>query len=95
MPCRDYSDDQISRETQKRLDHVTKLLCYVMSHVGHSELGKHLQTKDKDLKIWWEEHQEQDRKREEAERRASEKRRLKREALSKLSKEERKALGLE
>ena len=49
---------------------------------------------NKELKSWWEEHQEKDRK--EAARLASieRKKKIKQKALSKLTSEERKALGL-
>lgn len=43
---------------------------------------------------WWHDHKERDRKRREAEADATERRRLQKEAYSKLTPEERKALGL-
>jgi hypothetical protein len=92
-------------ETRKRLDNVTALLCGLCSKLKGQELFNHILANDKKLAAWWKDHQEMDRRRIAAERAAEEKKRKAREAkkkkealakkaLSKLSLEEREALGL-
>lgn len=119
MPCRDYMDEHDNRNyqiaaveqkneiLQKRLDNVTRLLCGVMHQLEQEGVTSIISAQhDVDgLKEWWTEHQRLDALREEQERKAEEKRRLKQEreqrtqavkqaALAKLTKQEMWALGL-
>ena len=89
---------------RKRLDNVTRLLCGVM-HELEQEGVISAQHELVGLKEWWTEHQRLDALREQKERKAREEKqkklaakraaeRAKANALSKLTPEERKALGL-
>ena len=102
MPCRDYtSDDYVtykSDATEKRLkaqaDKLARIACKALNAL--EEMGKEdfLLLKDDEVRAWWAEHKEADRKA----RAAEEAKRLKKEAreraLSKLSDEEKVLLGL-
>ena len=119
MPCRDYMDETDNRNyqiaaveqkneiLQKRLDNVTRLLCGVMHELEKEGVTSILSAQHEvaGLKEWWTEHKRLDALREEQERKAAEKRRLRQEreqraqaakqaALAKLTKEEMRALGL-
>jgi hypothetical protein len=95
MPCRsDYGDAHNDSGLKTELDKVTRLLCGVcrdyernyglpVSALGDVELGR-----------WWEEHKAADAKRVAREKAAEEKEQKKRQALSKLTPEEKKLLGL-
>lgn len=70
MPCyepRDEHDAQIfnlNRDKgvlQHKLDERTDMLCRVLSHFSHSEIG--METLPEDVKKWWKEHQAWDKKR--------------------------------
>ncbi len=101
MPCRDYNEgfSYESPKTQEKLDKVTRLLCGLCRKI---EKSKNIQVKallystsaDEELGEWWKEHQEQDRKRLKAEQEQERKKNLKKNALLKLTTEERKVLGI-
>ena len=96
MPCRDYSEDwgpNRDRAAEKKLDKVTRLLCFTLRTLSAPVLTT-LLSGNKELAEWWRAHQEEDKRRLEAERREFEKKQLKKKALSKLTQEERKALGI-
>lgn len=99
MPCSDYETNtrveyRENPEIKYRLDKVTRLLCGLCRKLEGHELFKHILKDNKELNTWWIEHQEQDRK--EAIRLAEIKRKkiLKKNALAKLTPEERKLLNL-
>lgn len=95
MPCRyDYGSSSDCSQTERRLDKVTELLCSLCTKLEKQESFNNILKTNKSLAIWWEEHQEKDRK--EARRKAKEleRNKLKTKALSKLTIEERKILGL-
>lgn len=102
MPCRDYEDDQRIHDTydseirslKKQNDRLARIACKVMTVLeedGHADL---LLIADEEVRTWWVKHKEADAKakaeREELARIA----RIKKEALAKLSAEERKVLGV-
>lgn len=105
MPCRDYDsrwDDSWERQARESAkkemrDHADKLAriaCKAMTELVEQGKADFLILRDDEVREWWEAHQEADRKAKEAE---AEKRRvakIKREALSKLSDEEKKVLGI-
>jgi hypothetical protein len=98
MPCRDYDPSPIEyregSETKKKLDKVTALLCGLCRKLEGYELFTHILNNNKELNTWWIDHQEKDRK--EAIRLAKIKREkiLKKNALAKLTPDERKLLNL-
>lgn len=98
MPCRDYPPNGSFYEDpaqRRRADKLARIACelaqYIDAHipmkVEHSDLS--VQTK-----AWWNEHKEADRIREEREAKARRIAQIKRQAIGKLTPEEKKALGL-
>mgnify|MGYP007049884524 CR=1 FL=1 len=69
MPCNDmWVSTQIAKsETEKtalaNLDHVTRLLCSVMTELKTLELDKDLCEAYPELEKWWAHHQMNDKKR--------------------------------
>jgi hypothetical protein len=103
MPCMSYENDHHSgpptdsweyQELKKTNDKLARIACKVMTELVAHGKADFLVLKDDELREWWEKHQEADRKAREA---AEAKKRLaqvRREALSKLTPEEKKALGI-
>ena len=103
MPCKSYEDDYRTgspteswqyKELKANNDKLARIACKAMTELVKSGHADFLVLKDDEVREWWEAHQEADRKAKEAE---AEKRRvakIKREALSKLSDEEKKILGI-
>lgn len=82
MPCRcdGYQDprDEQEKRMKAELDLVTRLLCFVMSTFDDDSLTSDYEIvnkilNEKDLILWWGEHQEKDRLRLEKEREEQEK----------------------
>ena len=90
MPCR--VDDFGTTDTERYRDEANKVtrmlctMCEVYEKAGFAIPGS--------IVGWWEKHQEVDRKRREAEEKERLRKLLKKNALNKLTSEERKALGL-
>ena len=103
MPCRDYdtrwdddwrSPSSRNDEIKEHTDKLARIACKAMTELVKSGHADFLILKDDEVREWWEQHQEADRKAKEA---LAEKRRiakLKKEALAKLSDEEKKVLGI-
>ena len=102
MPCRDYESASYTSPTasweykdlQKQNDRLARIACKAMTELVEQGKADFLILRDDEVREWWEKHQEADRKAQEAE---VEKRRIakiKKDALAKLSPEERKALGI-
>ena len=106
MPCMDYDDRWRSdswrfpsregaiKEMKEHTDKLARIACKAMTELVKSGYGDFLLLQDDEVREWWEQHQEADRKAKEA---AAEKRRkakIKKDALAKLSDEEKKILGI-
>lgn len=91
MPCRDggYRDEE--EELRRKLDEVTNLLCGLCKKL---ELKGQLPLSDSDLMIWYHKHKKMDAEREAEEAKEKAVRERKKKVLEKLTKEERKTLGL-
>ena len=97
MPCSDGGcDAEDRRETQDRLDKVTRLLCSLLETVDKNGNGDLILDAGNSFELadWWKEHQEKDRKRIAEERREEARIRKKKNALKKLTQEERNLLNL-
>lgn len=104
MPCRDWEDDRTAIVTErKENDKLTKMLCTVLSTLeSENELGHFAELFDykeggitrEELFAWWKAHKEEDAARREQIRKARELQEKRKAALAKLSKEERKLLGV-
>lgn len=100
MPCRSDYDEDYTPKVINELDKVTRLLCNVMSILENKKLDKQIFSENggskyrEELKEWWEDHKKKDKIREKEEAERIKKEKIKDKALSKLTKEERKALNL-
>ena len=95
MPCRDDRDSEPSRSaevsvlnselflTKKKLNQVTRLLCYLCKHFSSKVLDLKI---SKELNAWYAKHDEFDKER---------LKKAKESALKKLTEDEKEALGLE
>lgn len=101
MPCRDYEDydrysdykrDIISLEKQN--DRLARIACKAMTELVKSGHADFLVLRDDEVREWWEKHQEADRRAQEAEQEKQRIAKVKRDALKKLSDEEKKILGV-
>lgn len=94
MPCHDGREDADRRETQERLDRVTRLLCEAntLLDAGHEARAGHFRSQE--MLRWWREHQEKDQKRLAREQAEAEQERIRKQARRKLTPIEQKALGL-
>lgn len=104
MPCSDggswettHTEYVDNPETKKRLDKVTRLLCFVMRNLTPADRKQlySYASNGKALAAWWYKHQEEDRKRELEESRRKALQTKKKKALAKLTTEDRKLLNLE
>ena len=103
MPCRSYEDDYRSgeptdswqyKELKANNDKLARIACKAMTELVKSGYADFLVLKDDEVRDWWEKHQEADRKAREKEERKKQVAKTRREALKKLSDEEKIALGL-
>lgn len=101
MPCRDYEDDRAYhdydsevRALKKQNDRLARIACKAMTALEELEKEDFLLLKDDEVRTWWLKHKEADAKaRAEAEEKAR-RDRIKKEAIAKLTEEERKILGI-
>jgi hypothetical protein len=101
MPCTDGPDPR--QEAVDEAVELTAMLCGVLSYltenrmlakvlggIAYDESG----ITEAQLAAWWHEHQEKDRERKRYEMQQHKKNKIKQKAIAKLTKEERKALGV-
>lgn len=100
MPCRDYESDSWGSGSADRAklkaqaDKMARIACKAMAALEENGIEDFLVLKDEEVREWWAQHKEADR-REQARIAEKERReRVKAEALAKLSSEERELLGL-
>lgn len=101
MPCRDYETyeryDDYERDIQaleKQNDRLARIACKAMTELVKSGHADFLVLKDDEVREWWEKHQEADRRAKAAEEERRRIAKLKKDALAKLSDEEKKVLGI-
>lgn len=102
MPCRDYESDSWTsyRDTtqEKKLkaqaDKMARIACKALQAL--TDMGKEdfLLLKDNEVREWWQQHQEADRRAREAEELKQRKKEAKARALAKLTDEDKILLGL-
>jgi hypothetical protein len=101
MPCQSYdsswddgSDARKIRELKKQSDMLARIACKALTELENNKIEDLLLLRDDEVRVWWAQHKEDDRKAREAreikERRAA----MKKAALAKLSEEEKSLLGL-
>ena len=101
MPCQSYesdwarsSNDSEVHRLKAEADRLARIACSAMTALTDAGQADFLLLKNEEVREWWITHQEADRR--EQERQAEKRRRieLRAQALSKLSAEERRALGI-
>ena len=102
MPCRDYtSDDYINsrsdaneRRLKAQADKLARIACKAMEALIKDGRGDFLLLKDDEVRSWWQEHQRADAEAKAAAEEKLRRKRLKEEAMAKLSDDELIILGL-
>lgn len=100
MACRDDYEptpEESRRSWELRFRHnsdLAEMLCSVLTTISDTEEPVTINHLSQDVQKWWQEHQERDRKKLDAERREAEHKQAVLAAYSKLTPEERKLLGL-
>jgi len=103
MPCRSYEDDYRTgspteswqyKELKQNNDKLARIACKAMTELIEQGKADFLILRDDEVREWWEQHQEADRKAREARERKARDAKIRKEALSKLTLEEKKILGL-
>lgn len=96
MPCMSYDDrpDYSTREWKTKTDKLARIACKAMEELVKSGKADFLLIKDDEVREWWDQHQEADRKAREAREQKERDARVRREALAKLTDEEKKILGI-
>jgi len=88
------SNDRDIKRLKSEADKLARIACKAMTELVKSGHADFLVLKDDEVREWWEQHQEADRKAQEAKLEKARKAKIKKEALSKLSDEEKKVLGI-
>jgi hypothetical protein len=86
----DYSD----REWKNKTDKLARIACKAMTELVDQGKADFLILRDDEVREWWEQHQEADRKAREARERKERDAKIRKEALAKLTPEEKKILGI-
>lgn len=101
MPCMSYesnwasdSNDRDVKRLKKEADKLARIACKAMTELVKSGHADFLVLKDDEIRDWWEKHQEADRKAQEAQLEKERREQVKKEALAKLSDDEKRVLGI-
>jgi hypothetical protein len=88
------SNDRDIKRLKSEADKLARIACKAMTELVKSGHADFLILKDDEVREWWDKHQEDDRKAQEAKAERARKAKLKKDALAKLSDEEKKILGI-
>lgn len=101
MPCQSYesswarnSDDSEVRKLKKEADKLARIACKALTELEENGVAEVLLLKDDEVREWWAKHQEDDRKAAEALAKRQLEAKMRKEALSKLTDEEKRLLGI-
>ncbi len=96
MPCRDYMDTpEYQRDIQAKCDLISRIACKALQHIEDSGDGlEMLILKDPEIAKWWTAHKEADRQEQIRIKEEAEEKKIRKEALAKLSPKEKKVLGI-
>ena len=102
MPCMSYddswrsapSDERKIKELKKQTDKLARIACKALGALEAMEKEDFLLLKDNEVREWWTEHKEADRRAREAEERKQALKAAKARALAKLTDEDKILLGL-
>jgi len=88
------SNDRDIKRLKSEADKLARIACKAMTELVKSGHADFLVLKDDEVREWWDKHQEDDRKAQEAKAERARRVKLKKDALAKLSDEEKKILGI-
>ena len=101
MPCKDYEEydryddyERDIRALEKQNDRLARIACKAMTALSKDGHADFLLLEDDEVREWWVKHQEADRKAKAVEAEKLRIAQVKKDALAKLSAEERKVLGI-
>jgi len=102
MPCQSYdsswdsgNDDRRKiRELKKQADMLARIACKALTELEANKIEDMLLLRDDEVRVWWKKHKEDDAREQARLAEIERKKRIKEEALAKLSSEERELLGL-
>lgn len=101
MPCQSYdtawatgSSDYEVRKLKQEADRLARIACKAMEALTRADQADFLLLKDDEVREWWIRHQEDDRRAQEKEAARLRREQVKKDALAKLTAEEREALGI-
>ena len=105
MPCQDYDTrwsndwdrrarEEVKEEMKQHADMLARIACKALTELEDNGIAEVLLLKDDEVREWWAKHKEADAKAKAARAEKARKARIKKEALAKLSDEERKILGV-
>jgi hypothetical protein len=101
MPCQSYdsswdngSSERKIRELKKQADMLARIACKALNELEKNQIEDMLLLRDDEVRVWWKKHKEDDAREQARLAEIERKKRIKEEALAKLSTEERELLGL-
>lgn len=99
MPCRDYESDSwgVSRSAPNlkgQMDKLARIACKAMTELVEQGKADFLLIRDDEVREWWIQHIEADRKAREEKEKKDREAKIRKEALAKLTPEEKKILGI-
>ena len=101
MPCQSYdsswdsgSNERKIRELKKQADMLARIACKALAELENNKIEDMLLLRDDEVRTWWKKHKEDDAREQARVAEVERKNRIKKEALAKLSTEEREILGL-
>lgn len=102
MPCQSYdsswdsgSDQRKIRELKKQADMLARIACKALTELEKNQVEDMLLLGDDEVREWWAQHKEADRKEQARQAEKERRERVREEALAKLSSEERELLGID
>lgn len=96
MPCRDYMDEVYRiNDAKERLDMLSRIACKALTFIEEKCDGiEFLLIEEPEIQEWWKNHKIADEKEQQRKKQKEYESRIKESALSKLSAEERRILGV-
>ena len=101
MPCQSYdnewdrgSDERKIRELKAQCDRLARIACKAMTELERNEVEDLLLLQDDEVRTWWKKHKEDDAREQARLAEIERKKRVRAEALARLSAEEQEVLGL-
>ncbi len=91
MPCQYHTPAEEAENTRKILNQLTRHLCWMCNHFDQND---EFESAPVGLKNWWIKHQQDDAARVERQRKDIQRKKLVQSAASKLTADEKRALGL-